>query len=397
MFRIRYILFLNFVVLVLVIMSLKFKAQRVNAQVTSPFLSSPYYDTKTITSHFDHELPNYVENNIFTRYDGIRWTDPPTPVDVINCDTGINCYDGHDGIDFGGFDSGSQTNNYYEPVIAAASGYVTRSEWYDMNNRFSSYGMVIEISHSNGYVTRYGHLSSITVEQDQFVTAGQIIGTAGNTGNSGAVHLHFGVLNANNQPVDPFGWSGNNPDPWTESSGATSDFLWSDGEWAGSPIPSPSYVDTIWIDNGDFGFSKGCENANYWWYVPDGGFFGDMTYTFVGPYGNCYATWQPTLPVSGFYDVEVHVPWHHATSWQVDFRVRGSDNVLHHTKVDQLEPSNTWLSLGTYPFTAGSNPFHNVWLDDYTGEADFSRKIGADALRFRRRDSDYVYLPLIIK
>lgn len=384
MLKFKPISFLVFIISALIVTTSQFQTRQANAQTTSPFLSSPYYDTKTITSYFDHESPN----NIFTRYDGSRWTNPPTPVDVVNCTTGTNCYDGHDGTDFAGFVPVYGTD-HYQPILAAASGEVTRAEWYDLNNRYSGYGLVVEIEHSNGYITRYGHLSSIVVTEGQFVTNGQVIGSVGSTGNSSNVHLHFGVKNANNQPVDPFGWSGNYADPWPY----TSVWLWSEGEWAGSPQPFPQYAEIVVVDNGDSGFGKGCSFGNYWVDVSGTGYFGDMAYTYVDSYGNCYAQWQRTILEPGIYDVDAYVPENHATTWQADFRAY--TDMWHHTKVDQLGTSNKWLSIGSYFFTAGST--QTIWISDYTGETVYTRKVAVDALRFKRRDMSFIYLPLIIK
>jgi murein DD-endopeptidase MepM/ murein hydrolase activator NlpD len=55
------------------------------------------------------------------------------------------------------------------------------------------YGNVVMIDHGNGYITLYGHLSQINVVPCQAVYAGQLIGLAGNTGNSFGAHLHFEV------------------------------------------------------------------------------------------------------------------------------------------------------------------------------------------------------------
>ncbi len=46
------------------------------------------------------------------------------------------------------------------------------------------YGNVVMIDHGNGYITVYGHLSQINVVPCQGVSAGQLIGLAGSTGNS---------------------------------------------------------------------------------------------------------------------------------------------------------------------------------------------------------------------
>jgi hypothetical protein len=55
----------------------------------------------------------------------------------------------------------------------------------------TSYGRWIEISHGNGYTTRYAHLSSQTVSVGQQVSRGDKIGTVGSTGGSTGPHLHY--------------------------------------------------------------------------------------------------------------------------------------------------------------------------------------------------------------
>lgn len=55
------------------------------------------------------------------------------------------------------------------------------------------YGNVIEIDHMDGFATVYAHLSQINVTNCQVVTAGQVIGIAGCTGNCTGTHLHFEV------------------------------------------------------------------------------------------------------------------------------------------------------------------------------------------------------------
>ncbi len=63
------------------------------------------------------------------------------------------------------------------------------------------------IDHGNGYVTLYGHLSSIGVSEGQSVSAGQYIGAVGSTGNSTGPHLHFEIRNSDG-PIDFNGWFG---------------------------------------------------------------------------------------------------------------------------------------------------------------------------------------------
>jgi len=86
----------------------------------------------------------------------------------------------HKGIDIGA----SQGSGVY----AYAGGTVTFAGWK------SGYGNFVAVKHSNGMVTRYGHLSSISVKAGQKVTVRQKVGTVGSTGVSTGPHLHFEVL-----------------------------------------------------------------------------------------------------------------------------------------------------------------------------------------------------------
>ena len=73
------------------------------------------------------------------------------------------------------------------PIYAADGGTVTYSGW------MSGYGYLVQIDHDNGYVTRYGHNSSLTVNVGQHVYKGQQVARAGSTGNSTGNHCHFEV------------------------------------------------------------------------------------------------------------------------------------------------------------------------------------------------------------
>lgn len=86
--------------------------------------------------------------------------------------------------------------DYGTPVRATASGTVTISGWV------GGYGNLVEISHGNGFVTRYGHNSLLLVVEGQEVKTGDIISLAGSTGNSTGPHVHYEVR-VNGTPTDP--------------------------------------------------------------------------------------------------------------------------------------------------------------------------------------------------
>jgi len=89
-------------------------------------------------------------------------------------------------------------------IKAAENGYVAKVKF----NGSTSYAYIMLI-HNDGLSTVYGHVSRVDVEEDQFVTKGQIIGASGGMpGTPGAgnlstgPHLHFEVR-LNGIPVNP--------------------------------------------------------------------------------------------------------------------------------------------------------------------------------------------------
>lgn len=74
------------------------------------------------------------------------------------------------------------------PVYATADGIVAVAEY---NN--GGYGNLVEIDHGNGLQTRYGHLSRLVAQPNEFVRRGQLIGLMGSTGRSTGSHLHYEV------------------------------------------------------------------------------------------------------------------------------------------------------------------------------------------------------------
>lgn len=88
----------------------------------------------------------------------------------------------HQGIDYA---AASGT-----PVRALGNGRVIFAGWK------GGYGRVVEIRHTNGYVTRYGHLSAFGtgIRAGSSVSISQTIGRVGASGLATAPHLHFEVL-----------------------------------------------------------------------------------------------------------------------------------------------------------------------------------------------------------
>lgn len=103
----------------------------------------------------------------------------------------------HNGLDFKG--------PIGTPILAAADGRITHA------GSQGGYGNTIEITHANGLVTRYAHLSGFNVKLGQKVARGAQIARMGSTGRSTGSHLHFEVR-LNGQAINPRKFLEANPD-----------------------------------------------------------------------------------------------------------------------------------------------------------------------------------------
>lgn len=74
------------------------------------------------------------------------------------------------------------------PIYATADGVVLRAGW----NR-GGYGNLVEVDHGNGIVTRYAHMSRVSVKAGDRIERGQQVGKMGSTGRSTGSHLHYEV------------------------------------------------------------------------------------------------------------------------------------------------------------------------------------------------------------
>ncbi len=81
-------------------------------------------------------------------------------------------------------------------VHTTARGRVTHAGWN------GGYGKMVEVSHPNGYRTRYAHLSQIHVRKGQSVEQKDVIGRVGATGRATGPHLHYELIR-NGRHIDP--------------------------------------------------------------------------------------------------------------------------------------------------------------------------------------------------
>ncbi len=86
------------------------------------------------------------------------------------------------------------------PIQSAADGEVISA------GPASGFGLWVRVRHDDGAVTVYGHINEFIVNVGQRVAAGQQIATVGNRGQSTGPHLHFEVLDAGGNRLNPSQW-----------------------------------------------------------------------------------------------------------------------------------------------------------------------------------------------
>ena len=148
-----------------------------------------------------------------------------------------HCYDGHTGTDFmlqGGFetmDAGSTA------VLAAAAGEVVEAHDGEFDRCQADAATLtvvcpgypevtppnkVTLRHVDGQQTEYLHLKkgSVLVSVGDWVECGAELARVGSSGNSSAPHLHFTLLDALANRIDPFGGPASHPESyWVEQDG----------------------------------------------------------------------------------------------------------------------------------------------------------------------------------
>jgi murein DD-endopeptidase MepM/ murein hydrolase activator NlpD len=83
------------------------------------------------------------------------------------------------------------------PIKAAEGGTVAYA-----GSELKGYGNLVLIRHPNGYVSAYAHNGALNVKRGDTIKRGQVVATAGQTGNVSSPQLHF-ELRKGSTPVDP--------------------------------------------------------------------------------------------------------------------------------------------------------------------------------------------------
>jgi murein DD-endopeptidase MepM/ murein hydrolase activator NlpD len=82
------------------------------------------------------------------------------------------------------------------PIIAPAAGVVINTGDYFFN------GKTIFLDHGQGLITMYCHMEEISIEEGDFVSVSDMLGTVGSSGRVTGAHLHWSVI-LNNTTVEP--------------------------------------------------------------------------------------------------------------------------------------------------------------------------------------------------
>jgi len=84
-------------------------------------------------------------------------------------------------------------------IKAVTEGKVVYAEWK------MGYGMLLIIDHGHGYMTLYAFNQSLYKHEGDWVEAGDVIATVGQSGGRSQAGLYFGIRQ-NGTPVDPLEW-----------------------------------------------------------------------------------------------------------------------------------------------------------------------------------------------
>ena len=147
---------------------------------------SPIADAAVAVRHKPRPKP------VITTVPTVRWVNPLPEARVTSC-YGQRWGRLHAGVDLAAA-NGTR-------IRAAGAGTVVQA------GAQAGYGNAVLIDHGNGFLTHYGHMSTITVQAGQHVKVGEEIGHEGSTGHSTGPHLHFEVhQGAYKNPIEPTAW-----------------------------------------------------------------------------------------------------------------------------------------------------------------------------------------------
>ncbi|MDH5389324.1 MAG: peptidoglycan DD-metalloendopeptidase family protein [Gammaproteobacteria bacterium] len=88
---------------------------------------------------------------------------------------------------------------YGTPVRTVSHGRIAFADW------LQGYGFIIIVDHGDGYMSLYGHNESLLKLAGDWVTAGEVIATTGDSGGQPDPGLYF-EIRSRGKPIDPYRW-----------------------------------------------------------------------------------------------------------------------------------------------------------------------------------------------
>jgi len=259
------------------------------------------------------------------------------------------------------------------PAIAVVSGTVTASGYSGIS------GNRVTIMDSCGWHYFSAHLETITpgVSVGSNVTAGQVIGTVGDTGNAAGTqaHIHFSIYpESYNAGIDPFSLL-----QGVDSSSCTGEASLGAGETP-SPTINPCTDADIGSDNDEssfaFLFGEGAVQSE------TGGLGGDYESAQSVSGGGSYAVgrWGPWISHTGLWEVDAYVPnsgdsLTSSALYEVAFQ--GGRIVK---EVNQNSNKGSWVTLTPVPLKFSEGPSSYVGLSNASPDGG---KVIWDAVRYR--------------
>lgn len=88
-----------------------------------------------------------------------------------------------------------------QDVTAVSQGRVVFADW------LKGFGLLMIVEHGDGYMSLYGHNQSLTKRTGDWVEAGEVIASVGNSGGRASPGLYFEIRHQG-EPADPLSWCG---------------------------------------------------------------------------------------------------------------------------------------------------------------------------------------------
>lgn len=281
-----------------------------------PTLAHPSSSFIKINSFFDHDNPTYNNDGNMLVFNGNWYSN----ANSSGCLLGVNCYAGHNGIDY-------STGAGY-PILAVANGTVD-GYYYASDNSY------IRINHGNGYRTVIYHMDPPYVRLGDTVTKGQEIGLSGNLGFSTGPHLHLALQRiSDSRYLDPYGWWADGTDPWNPTGNS-----WA---WEGDLI----------ADNREFQSQLFYRS---FWNTDNNGYNNESQFTYSVKNSSAstnWGIWGTYIPTTDSFNVFAYWPQNAANTSSAKYKIfhaAGSSLVT----VNQATDGNRWVKLGTFNFNQG--------------------------------------------